>query len=70
MTNPCAKDCPDRSPTCHGSCERYAAFAAYREQIRQNRYSENQIISAVFEAVHRCSKHTVRVNQQSIRTSD
>ena len=23
---PCTKDCPDRSRTCHGECERYQAF--------------------------------------------
>ena len=40
MTAPC-KGCPDRSPTCHGGCEKYrkykaaraAANARYREQM-------------------------------------
>lgn len=67
MINPCAKDCPERSPTCHGSCKRYADFAAYREQVRMNRYRENQVIGAIFDAVHRCRKYAARGNQQSIR---
>ena len=23
---PCSQDCPDRSPTCHAKCERYARY--------------------------------------------
>ena len=26
MKNPCGRDCPDRSETCHGTCEKYKAF--------------------------------------------
>ena len=36
MTSPC-KDCPDRSPTCHGNCESYKTYAREREQIRDTR---------------------------------
>lgn len=28
---PCGKDCPDRSQSCHGECERYAEFVKYNE---------------------------------------
>lgn len=34
MKNPCTPDCPDRSQSCHGVCDKYAAFVAYREKIR------------------------------------
>lgn len=34
MTNPCVNDCPGRSPTCHGSCEKYAAFKVALEEKR------------------------------------
>lgn len=37
MKNPCVKECPDRSPTCHGECEKYAAYAAWCEEKRQER---------------------------------
>ena len=28
---PCTKDCPDRSPTCHGTCPKYKAWVEKRE---------------------------------------
>lgn len=33
MNSPCVKDCPGRSPTCHGTCEAYAAYAEERRKI-------------------------------------
>lgn len=30
MIKICDKDCPDRSATCHGECEKYQAFEAER----------------------------------------
>ena len=33
VKQPCEKDCPERSPECHGKCERYKAFQA--ERMRQ-----------------------------------
>ena len=35
--NPCKRDCPKRSPTCHGSCPEYAD---YRESLDK----ENELI--------------------------
>lgn len=64
VKNPCAKDCPDRSPTCHGECERYAAFAAHCERMRQARHQENIVAGAVFDAVQRCRKYAATRNQQ------
>ena len=32
MKSPCVNDCPGRSPTCHCTCEKYAAFAQQRKQ--------------------------------------
>ncbi len=31
----CRKDCPDRTATCHGSCERYARDRARLDAKRQ-----------------------------------
>ena len=42
MKPPCF-GCGNRSPTCHGSCTRYAAFVAEREKIRQRRNAETDI---------------------------
>lgn len=37
MDNPCVKECPERTSICHGSCDRYAAYAAWCEQRRRDR---------------------------------
>lgn len=46
MNNPCVKDCPDRSATCHAECEKYAAFAAWCEEEREKRAKRNALKSA------------------------
>lgn len=30
--NPCKRDCPERSPTCHSTCPKYAT---YREKLNE-----------------------------------
>ena len=39
VRNPC-HECQRRSVTCHGSCEDYALYANYREQIREARQQD------------------------------
>lgn len=39
MTAPC-KGCPDRHEACHDHCERYQAYKAERESIRQEKMIE------------------------------
>ncbi len=58
MTVPC-RDCTDRNATCHAECERYAAFAAERERIRQKRGEENAVETAKRKAIERTKKCTV-----------
>lgn len=45
LFQPCCKDCENRYPGCHGSCERYlsakAAHDSKREKIRQERSGRN-----------------------------
>lgn len=53
MKNPCARDCPRRTIGCHGKCPDYAAFAAWREEVRQASYRRNQIIGAEVDAAER-----------------
>ena len=35
MDNPCVKDCPRRSATCHSSCPEYAKFDQYNQMRRE-----------------------------------
>lgn len=44
MENPCRKDCPDRSPVCHGKCDKYLAFSKERQAENEARYNFNQIM--------------------------
>lgn len=39
-SQPCRRDCPDRSPTCHAECEAYREFAARRAEIYRQRRIE------------------------------
>ena len=43
MKNPCSKNCPGRSPTCHCECEEYLAFFEERQRFNQ----EKQRITAI-----------------------
>ena len=35
MKYPCIRDCPDRSPTCHGDCAAYLEWRKLREAERK-----------------------------------
>lgn len=35
IENPCKPECAERSPTCHGNCEKYQAYAQNREEYRE-----------------------------------
>ena len=39
--SPCDRDCPERSPTCHGSCERYAVYDRERKQRREKQWRQS-----------------------------
>lgn len=71
VPNPCTKNCPDRSPSCHGACEKYARFAAWCEHKRQERHQEAIVKQIVIDMVLRCQKRRMGTrNQQSIREGD
>ena len=43
MNNPCTKDCPRRSPTCHCECKEYQAFFEARQRELEERHRINSI---------------------------
>lgn len=43
MKPPCSRDCPDRSITCHSTCERYLDYFAENEKIRKAKQREHDI---------------------------
>lgn len=48
--NPCKRDCPKRSPTCHINCPEYAEYKVKRdkenESIQKKRDAERRFIEA------------------------
>lgn len=38
VANNCCKDCTKRSPTCHGTCEEYIAYAKKCAEERKKRF--------------------------------
>jgi hypothetical protein len=35
VPNPCKRDCPKRSPTCHSECKDYKDFTDYLKEIHK-----------------------------------
>lgn len=35
VENPCTKDCPERSITCHSECKRYFKFQDYNRRMKE-----------------------------------
>lgn len=54
----CTKDCPDRHPGCHDSCEKYrSAKKQYLDEqtvIKKARYKESAANAAKAEGIKRC----------------
>ena len=55
MENPCRKDCPERTATCHCTCMKYKQFRAYKdEQIaRKNQLIQDRPLSHDLEMKYR-----------------
>ena len=53
MTPPCKRDCPDRSPTCHCTCEKYKAYAEQKRGERKVRYEASKAMQATCEGTAR-----------------
>lgn len=58
MTNPCSRDCPDRSPTCHADCQRYKDFAAEMAAQRAARWKDSQVATTICEGRIRRGSYT------------
>ena len=56
--SPCDRECPDRSGTCHGKCERYASFVAQMEKRRKMKANDRTWTSAKVTAYNLKVKQT------------
>lgn len=48
----CKKDCPNRSPKCHATCEAYKEFRKKQEEINEKKKKEQEIKDALFSVPH------------------
>lgn len=52
MIAPC-RDCQERTPECHGCCERYKAYRAAKDKETQNRGRERDAAVATILSTYR-----------------
>lgn len=55
--SPCDRDCPERSPTCHGSCERYRQYTARRKDQKRAAAGENVWTRSKVNLANRASRY-------------
>lgn len=63
MKNPCSKNCPGRSPTCHIECEEYLEFFAQRQKENDERHRINSI-NGDNEIVRRAVKCAIKARRR------
>ena len=56
MKSPCARDCPDRSPTCHGECQKYLDFYNQRREEVKQRIIKYKAVDYHADNVLKCRK--------------
>lgn len=56
MRQPCKRDCPGRSPTCHAECEKYKAYTAQQREDYKRRVFEFEVACAQIDAQRRMTR--------------
>jgi hypothetical protein len=59
MDNPCVRDCPRRSATCHSSCTEYEKFDQYNQMRREERYLKTILLDYSPSQEARFKKNTM-----------
>lgn len=53
MRNPCKKDCPGRSPTCHAECDVYLDFYAWCKETREQERKQSITMDYIAKEVRK-----------------
>lgn len=61
---PCTPDCSRRSPTCHGSCPDYAAYAEKCGRLRDLRLRESEVTGLLLEGAKKVKKEILRKSKK------
>ena len=56
MKVPCAKDCPDRSATCHCTCKKYLDFVKEHKLAKEKKYKDDDVTYALVDIKKRLYK--------------
>lgn len=64
---PCSRDCPDRTPGCHGTCPRYKEWVAKREAEKIVRAAYKERYALTHAAVKAMWKSTRRDNSSTYK---
>lgn len=56
MTQPCKRDCPGRSPTCHTECAKYKAYTDQQREDYKRRVHEYEVVCAQMDAQRRMKR--------------
>lgn len=51
IKQPCKKDCPDRSATCHAECEAYLLFIEHNAKERERIHRKNKVDGYIKDAI-------------------
>ena len=60
IEQPCKKDCPNRSATCHAECEAYLQFIEYNSIQREDIHRKKKINGYIRDAVRASKKKSRR----------
>ena len=67
MTPPC-KGCEERTAECHGTCERYGAWAEERQRVNEQKNKEKKLREYYIELGHKIRKRGRDERNPSIRS--
>lgn len=56
LENPCKKNCPDRTGTCHADCPRWAAYEILRDIMYEQSWAEKQKQEDIYHTYHASKK--------------
>lgn len=56
IEQPCKKDCPNRSATCHAECEAYLQFMERNAQERERIHNSKKVNGYIRDAVRASKK--------------
>ena len=55
--NPCTRDCPKRHPHCHGDCEPYLAYYAWRRAVNEKSHRKKELDAMRLEGINKAVRY-------------